>query len=960
MKMMYTHLDRFLVYILIILALFFMLGCKPNELPKDIETTININVQLKSNLSGKQIADNTHVVLSDNINRFDSFSKNGNVVFTYSIIKGQTVDFELTASENLGHKSASIAFSTNSNKTITLEMAAKEWITQVSFNTTKETTPIGNIEYTVNPGNITGATDASGNKTIPFTLNTNNYNEPLNTDAAFDFKQSSTTKDMHYDRTIEAEKENNFVFDLTKQTYQHLFTVTTSGNIKTPKLTGSIGTITYDNKTENFDPATGTISFVSDDEVENGIGVKVSNVQGYKDGGITVNNVGSRLKNGETHNIILEGIIYDATQPFIVTDGTNPLGNAKIVYIFGEKTGTLTTTTKGEASVTLTNLESDTNNLPLDEYLLTTITTKAGYPEHNNEFSFTEGINEQASITMGANKFWMKGTVSPTNNVDVKGYKTGKTIFDTKVKNGSYTTDTIPSATEEYKLDSLIFKSEGFIPKKFFYVTLKKNEATTKDATLDLESLTYTVKGTGSPNGANAKVWKEGTALIDVNVADNIYQGSYITTSTTLPVDSIVFTAPGRIKEKLGSQILQKGDNVFNFSLEQEPVTYTVKGTGSPNYAHAKVWKGGAAIIDATVANGTYQGSYISTTNPLPVDSIVFTASGYEKEKLSSRTLQKGDNIFNFSLQEEEQDNTYNIKIETLDDKLDNYITTGTIEITTASDQQRRTIPIDNDGITDLTITGPYEKTENVDIKIYNNSTHTNGTFALLHNGQSAVTGKIGSRINLPGYINHNLTTTLDAIDDPIGTYSSMFSDESKNNSNIMESINEYYTNKGVSIWTPPTVSFINLTRDPTTGEDLTQSRIDRQQEALQFFADRKTTNAGKTLYVLTGITQTPNIPPDPTGNVTMYRNNAINAGNDRLYTSTNRYKAVTASTKDSNTDNMMITELAEGMGINDNSSGNGSFAFTVDGSNKINGFSSAGKTARIAAFTYQPADFKK
>jgi hypothetical protein len=308
----------------------------------------------------------------------------------------------------------------------------------------------------------------------------------------------------------------------------------------------------------------------------------------------------------------------------------------------------------------------------------------------------------------------------------------------------------------------------------------------------------------------------------------------------------------------------------------------------------------------------------------------------------------------------EDPNNTYNIKIETLDDRLENHITNGTIQITTTSDNNTRTIPIDNtDGITDITITGPYEPTENIDIKIQNTTTHTNGTFALLRNGESAITGKIGSRINIPGYINHNLTTTLDEIDDPAGTYASMFSDASKDNTNIMESINDYYGNKGVSNWIPTTITFINLTRDPATGEDLTQNRINAQQTALNFFHTRNVTSSGKTLYNTNGITQTTTIPPSPIGNVTMFRNNTVNAGNDRMWVTTNTYQAVTANTKDTDGNNKMITELGEGMGINDNSSGNNSFAFTTDGLN-INGFSNAGKTARVAAFTYQPADFKK
>jgi len=372
-------------------------------------------------------------------------------------------------------------------KALHLKLEAKNHTIPLIINTTKETTPIGDISYLINPGNIIGKTDNNGHKTIPFHLNTNNYNEPLNTNATFDFTKTSTTKDMHYDRTILANKENNFTFDLTKQTYQHIFNVSTSSNIegKTPLLTGSTGTITYDGKTEEFDPVTGIVSFVSDDEVEDDIVVNVSNVQGYNNGEIVVNNVGAALKNHENHDIALEGLVYSATQPIIVTDGENPISGANVAYTFGEETGNKNTGTNGKTTFTFTNIETNENNLPLDEYLLNTITNKTGYPESTNSFNITSGVNEQAEISMGANQYWITGNVTPTNNVNVKGYKDGNIKFNTTVTNGTFATDTIQSATANYTLDSLVFNTDGFIPEKFINLTLNKNTVTTQNATLE-------------------------------------------------------------------------------------------------------------------------------------------------------------------------------------------------------------------------------------------------------------------------------------------------------------------------------------------------------------------------------------------------------------------------------------------------------------------------------------------
>jgi len=332
-------LSKQIITVLFSNLLFIGFGCTPENQITDKNYKISIVTQ--SSLTDKQIADNTTLLLIEKgeTDSLKTYTTNGIANFSFEAAENSNLSLEVHVKETPGHNGYIYHFSTDKDKSINLTLEAKTHSVPVTFNTTKEEIPIGNIEYFITPGNISGETDAIGNKIISFPLNTNDYNEPSNTDAIFDFSESSTTKPMSYNRTIVVQGENKFTFDLTKETYQHIFNVSTSGNIKTPLLTNSIGTVNYDNETTSFDPNDGIVSFVSDDETEN-VNVKVSNVPGYENGEIDINNVGSRTKNGGVHNIVLEGIIYDATQPIFVTDGTNPISGANINYTFGEETGT--------------------------------------------------------------------------------------------------------------------------------------------------------------------------------------------------------------------------------------------------------------------------------------------------------------------------------------------------------------------------------------------------------------------------------------------------------------------------------------------------------------------------------------------------------------------------------------------------------------------------------------------
>lgn len=639
------------------MILFIGFDCVPEKQITD--KNYKIDVTLESSKVGKLIADNTALLLvqKGKTDSLKTYTTNGLANFSFKAPENTGLEMIIHIYESVGHQGIIHTFTTAGDKSIKLRLDAKNWSVPISFNTTKEETPIGNIEYLINPGNITGEMDSNGNKLIPFTLNTNNYNEPLDTDASFDFTKTATTKDMHYDRTILKQGENKFTFDLTKESWEHYFNVNTSGNIKTPLLTESIGTISYDNKTKNFDPNTGIVSFVSDDEVENEVIVGVSNVPGYENGEITVNNIGSRTKNGETHNIVLEGLTYNATQPIIVNNGKDPIPGATITYTFKEETGEKNTDENGKTNITFENLETDINNLPLDEYLLQTTTTKTGYPESVNNFNISSGLNDQISISMGANKYWMTGEVIPSGS-NIKGWKGGNIIFNTT--GGNFATDTIQSTTEPYTLDSLTVKKDGFIPEKILNLSLNKNAVTTQNVILEEETpteYTYWLAGVGTPNNATATGWKNGITELTGTVNNGTYQtNQLVNTEETFTLDSIVFNSPGFIKQKLTNQTLtQNQATTKNFALEEETYNFRFIGNNtSPNGTNIEVWEEGNNIANGVVSGTSYTtNEWESTLSNMNIDSIVFKANGHIPQTFVNINVNPGDNTQNATLQEE-------------------------------------------------------------------------------------------------------------------------------------------------------------------------------------------------------------------------------------------------------------------------------------------------------------------
>jgi len=412
-----------IITLLFSLLLFIGFACKPENTISN--KNYKISITLESSKAGKLIADNTEVVLVENgkTDSLKTYTHNGLANFSFDAPESTGLEMILHINESVGHQDITHVFTIKGDINLSLALEAKNHSVPVTIHTTKEDTPIGNIEYTVNPGNITGETDNGGNKTITFTPNTNEYNEPLDTDASFDFLASSTTKDMHYDRTILVEGESNFTFDLAIKEYLHVFTANAASDIPGTEININdselIAGYRIGGDLEPFNPLNPIISF-TDEREEIAINLEYSNVDGHKNGSLLVpKHVGtpvtgekketaykSYLKNDETYTVTLEGLIYpNIEQSILARNQTQSLDNVQISGIVDGQSFNQTTGPSGVIDINLP-VTLDIYNVPTNtsypNYPLEVRLEKSGYEtiDDDTKTIIVGQTNEQLSYTM--------------------------------------------------------------------------------------------------------------------------------------------------------------------------------------------------------------------------------------------------------------------------------------------------------------------------------------------------------------------------------------------------------------------------------------------------------------------------------------------------------------------------------------------------------------------------------
>ncbi len=572
-----------------------------------------------------------------------------------------------------------------------------------------------------------------------------------------------------------------------------------------------------------------------------------------------------------------------------ITPGTN---NTELEQMTGKYTITLLET-KEEANITWKDEEENTlltgtnattlyKELPQDELNVQAIIKLTNY---NND---TIKIINATPGTTTKTAEQMTGKYTRI----ITGTKNGDKITWKDLQENTLQTETDSILYEELQQDErsvkAIIERTNYNNDTTLYINTTPGTTTKK-----LEQMTgqYTTTINNVITGTNI-TWKdeEGKTILTGIDAITLYK--------ELPQDSTTIKA---ILEKEGWKTdttyfnnIKPGTNEEEANQEEKTYEHWLHSNNSnPEGAETKGWKNGTTILSAIFANGAYETNHITNNEEtITLDSLITTATGYEKDKKINITLTEGGTQQDINLTAL---NEYNIKgianiigaiiTEEPNEAIDT-LKTGTIKIKTIKDGKEYDININENGTFNDTIKGTYNPTDSIIITYTNNPKATTNTFSILEANKPASTGKIRNdgyeeylneiwnppepytkedfdkladfyvaSIQATGFIQHEAKTTLEKITGK-ELYFVAMNDTAINNQDAIDMIRNV-TNSGVGSYTQDTLIFVNYIKNISTGETISTQEQQEQQQAINLLEQEMTTRTGRPLAYTKKITAT-------------------------------------------------------------------------------------------------------
>jgi hypothetical protein len=473
----------------------------------------------------------------------------------------------------------------------------------------------------------------------------------------------------------------------------------------------------------------------------------------------------------------------------------------------------------------------------------------------------------------------------------------------------------------------------------------------TYDATIPLQ-----VQSDGEPVQGATITHEEGTTTTGTNGEATINDTDLETNTYNEPLNTynqtITTDAEGYEEEQTSIQYNHGDNNTQTITLQPQTYEYWIHGnTNAPN-TNIKGWKDGEDIFTSTSNNGSYETNHqTSTLEQLVLDSLVANADGYQKAKLVNVNMQPGGTQQNLNLEEEPQNNTYNLKLLIGNDHGEPETTPGTITLDLGEGE---TYDINiNNGIAEKTITTtkPPSTTANIDINIpgYTNS------FTIAQS--PATTKTIATECNLTGYENQQATPTLEQITNQTeNTYLLGLREQAINDTTM--TILAGGNKNGTVKYDQPEVTIYNWQEKLPGYEPITEQRDSLHKEVMKFIYNHTTTPIGLTL-VQADTTSTETMPSED-HHWTIYQADDINAGNSKGWTTLHTYDDASAHSQYDNTDYTLFHECIEGFFGNHESyySDQGyNLDLLPDGNVQE---TNHGKTTRVMSMSSLPGSFKK
>jgi hypothetical protein len=426
---------------------------------------------------------------------------------------------------------------------------------------------------------------------------------------------------------------------------------------------------------------------------------------------------------------------------------------------------------------------------------------------------------------------------------------------------------------------------------------------------------------------------------------------------------------------------------------------YIVGSASSPVGAVVVAYNNGWVYGSDTVKQ---DGSYsIGINNALTsiLDSIVFSASGYETQTFYNYEVSVGENVLEVNLL-----NTYTISgqghligavIPSEPNDAIDYLKEGKIRITTLKDGINHDVSIDANGDFSGDITGTYISSDSVLITFVDNPLSTTNTFSVLDASKPASTGKIRNEgyeeylnqiwdgitwtgwealeklgdfyvasLQASGFVQHTAETTIDKI---IGKnlYFVAMSDSAFNNVDAIDMIRNTI-NAGIFSYVEDTLIFVNYLTNLSTGLPITAAEQQDQQEAIDLLEPELLTRTGIPLAYTKKISllefETLPVPIEELRKKAIVHKKNDQAYNSQFGDTPTTWNNARASTRPTDGISLIIRELGGGaLCIRDlPSSGSNEDGFSLDENLHYDGLSWIGDVACKAAFIFPETYFRK
>jgi hypothetical protein len=327
---------------------------------------------------------------------------------------------------------------------------------------------------------------------------------------------------------------------------------------------------------------------------------------------------------------------------------TSPVGTSVSVYQNGQILGSDVVNAQGDYSIGWSSIET---TMVIDSIVF----SASGYfPETFVNYTTQTGTTVlNASLDLVTYQYTLQGTETSPVGTDIRAYNGGLQLGSAVVDaQGDYACSW-SGAASAMTIDSIVFLASGYVSQVFRNFDISHG-VQILNASLELAVFQYNLQGfETSPVGTTVSVYENGQILGSATVnSQGDYSINWESQEASMDIDSIVFSATGYMPKRYIDYNIATGQQTIEASLDLVKYEYTLLGTEtSPVGTDVRVYDLGQILGSAVVnSSGDYSLSWENQSPNMLVDSIVFSASGFQSMVFNDYGTASGQQTLNAEL----------------------------------------------------------------------------------------------------------------------------------------------------------------------------------------------------------------------------------------------------------------------------------------------------------------------